>query len=494
MELNEVVQRIVVGHWRTLLLCLLVAINVVVARSLLDSTPASSSTARIQASSTPPGSDTEADSVLNRVKGLASSGRVLTQTMQEAGVTNRDVTVLGATGLRVSRLGTSAIVDISVVDRDPGVARKLTDSLAKRVVELLDSSGTERVTSLRTDLQNRRDKVLVDREKKAIELGRMVGAADRVDLQAQVGTLDRETDSLDALLRQLAVSSATSSSATVISEATPPEPVPRHVPTDVALALLLGLVAGLSLCILIEVFRPRVPGGRSFARELGVPLLGAVQSGSKDQQPTPQVPAATDESLRETPLEPRAQPETASEYSAAVSPAACWQFGSRPTEQPSDGSLLLGTAVATSSPRSPSDCPSSSGGRSHMELCRGATCRARRGTVMARTRVAKSMVVWADRCSTPASWRRASGCPLWPGEAEGSKSSASGTSTREVTHLGPHFSTSPALAGRTPTSRISGTSPQPRGGPCSACSITLNRNGNGGGHEPRHPGTRLREH
>jgi len=196
MELNEVVQRIVVGHWRTLLLCLLVAINVVVARSLLDSTPAYSSTARIQASSTPPGSDTEADSVLNRVKGLASSGRVLTQTMQEAGVTNRDVTVLGATGLRVSRLGTSAIVDISVVDRDPGVARKLTDSLAKRVVELLDSSGTERVTSLRTDLQNRRDKVLVDREKKAIELGRMVGAADRVDLQAQVGTLDREIDSL----------------------------------------------------------------------------------------------------------------------------------------------------------------------------------------------------------------------------------------------------------------------------------------------------------
>ncbi len=54
MELNEAVQRIVVGNWRTLLLCLLVAVNVVVARSMFDSTPAYSSVARIQASSTPP--------------------------------------------------------------------------------------------------------------------------------------------------------------------------------------------------------------------------------------------------------------------------------------------------------------------------------------------------------------------------------------------------------------------------------------------------------
>ena len=73
--------------------------------------------------------------------------------MQDAGVTNRDVTVLGTTGVRVSRLGTSAIVDISVVDREPGVVRKLADSLARRVVDVLDSSGNERVKSLMTDLQ-----------------------------------------------------------------------------------------------------------------------------------------------------------------------------------------------------------------------------------------------------------------------------------------------------------------------------------------------------
>jgi hypothetical protein len=94
------------------------------------------------------------------------------------------------------------------------------------------------------------------------------------DLTAQLGTLDQEISDLSTSLRQLQLSGATETTAALISDASPANLVAPHRSTDLALALVAGLVVGLMISTLLEVVRPRVADSHAFAQELGTPMLG----------------------------------------------------------------------------------------------------------------------------------------------------------------------------------------------------------------------------
>jgi hypothetical protein len=108
-------------------------------------------------------------------------------------------------------------------------------------------------------------------------VNRLSATTDRAQiatLSARLTTLDQELSDLGSTIRQLQFPDTTSGSAMLISPASRAQPVGRRGVTDLTLALLAGLVAGLLVASVVEVVRPRVADPGSFARELGVPLLG----------------------------------------------------------------------------------------------------------------------------------------------------------------------------------------------------------------------------
>jgi len=287
MEVNEALRRIIPGHWVILLLDLILPVSVV--GVMASHKPASYvSSARIQASSTPPGSDTEADSVLNRVKGIATSTSVVTRALSKVPGPTRSATLVAASEVDVSRLGSSAVFDLSVTDNDPALAQALTEELTKTVVDFLNQSGIQHADALITDLQNRQQQAISKRQETAATLGVSKTPVVVADLTAQLGTLDQEISDLSTSLRQFQLSGATATTAALISDASPAKLVAPHVTTDLALALVAGLVGGLMISTLLEVVRPRVADAHAFARELGTPMLGPLLGSRRRTTPESQ--------------------------------------------------------------------------------------------------------------------------------------------------------------------------------------------------------------
>jgi hypothetical protein len=275
MEVSEAFRRIIAGHWVVLLLALILPVAVV--GVVATKKPASYvSSARIQASSTPPGSDTEADSVLNRVKGIATSMSVVTRALSKVQGPTRSPTHVADVEVGLSRLGSSAVFDLSVTDSDPALAQALTEELTKTVVDFLNTSGIQHADALIADLQNRQQKAISQRQARAATLGVTKAPVAVADLTAQLGTLDQEISDLSSSLRQFQLSGATATSAAMISDASQAKLVAPHLSTDLALALVAGLVGGLMISTLLEVARPRVADAHAFARELSSPMLGPV--------------------------------------------------------------------------------------------------------------------------------------------------------------------------------------------------------------------------
>lgn len=274
MDMNEAFRRIVVGHRRLLLLFALAPLLVV---AVLTATthPSYVASARIQQSSTKVGSDTEADSVVNQVRGIATSTTAINQALQAAGVNDRTASDV-AGEVTVTQFGASPVLDLAVTDRRPEVASRVATALARTVVDYLGGEQQRRVQGLISQMQAQQRQLYTQRQAVVSRLSATVDQARIATLSAQLTTLDQELSDLGSTVRQLQLPDATGGSAMLISPAATAQPVARRRVTDLSLALLAGLVAGLLVASVLEVLRPRVADPGSFARELGVPLLGTL--------------------------------------------------------------------------------------------------------------------------------------------------------------------------------------------------------------------------
>jgi capsular polysaccharide biosynthesis protein len=130
MEMNEAFRRIVVGH-RRLLLIFALAPLLAVALITVSFHPGYAASARIQQSSVKVGSDTEADSVVNQVRGIATSTTAINQALTAAGVNDRRASDV-AGEVTVTQFGASPVLDITVTDSRPEVATRVATTLARR--------------------------------------------------------------------------------------------------------------------------------------------------------------------------------------------------------------------------------------------------------------------------------------------------------------------------------------------------------------------------
>ncbi|NIH83910.1 hypothetical protein [Amycolatopsis granulosa] len=299
MELNEALRRTFAGHWRLLVCAVALPLLVVAALQAL-AVPAYVATSRIQASSTPPSTDTEADAVLNRVAGIATSPSVVNDALRQAGITNRNADQVAGNEVAVTRLGSSAVFNVSITDPSPQVATGLAGALGNQLVTFLNGTGDPRAAGLITQLTNQQRDLLAQRQQVAARLAAGGSALDTANLSAQLSTLDQQLNDIGATLRQLQSTVLTNGgSAAAISLAGPAVRAPSRLATDLGLAGIAGLVAGLLLATGLEMLRPRVSGGRDVARELGTVHLGRL-ARPRDGDGAPPVDDVTLVGLRET--------------------------------------------------------------------------------------------------------------------------------------------------------------------------------------------------
>lgn len=214
MELNDALRRIVVRHGRLIICCALLPLIVVAALAGVQGR-GYAATARIQAAAVDPSSDTQADAILNRTQGIVTSPDMVRDALDHVGAV-RDPIRFAKKQVSVSRLGSSAVVTITVTDKDSKVAAGVCQALAQQATRFINHK-----------------------------------------YQAAVA------------------GGAPQGGAYVIYAPKRAEPVSlTRTVADLALALIGGLLLGLLVAAAIEVTYPTVPGPGAFGRELGVPVLG----------------------------------------------------------------------------------------------------------------------------------------------------------------------------------------------------------------------------
>jgi capsular polysaccharide biosynthesis protein len=277
MDVNDVFVRVFRGHWRLFLVCLLVPLLVAGALILRPSRTYESS-ARVQGGTVLPGTDTEADALLNLVDGVATSRAVVTGALHDTHL-HRDPTAT-ATNVTVTRLGSSTVFDVTVKDAQAAAAIGLAQALAGRLVAYLNGVGSARTTNLLDGLAKREQDLTAQRQKTAAALALATDAVSRANLAAQLAGIDQELNDLDGTARQVelgATPGGSSGAASIISPATSARPAPRHVAADLGLTAVVGLVLGLLLVTALETLRPRVAGARALARDLNAPVVGVLE-------------------------------------------------------------------------------------------------------------------------------------------------------------------------------------------------------------------------
>jgi len=262
MELNEAGRRIFGQHWRLILGLLLAGIA---AAALLHGGSASTYTAstRLVLDTQDPKSRAESTSIADTAKAIATSPAQVRGALKDAHVTGRDPIDLARHHVSIGALGTSAVLQLSVSDRNPRVAAAVATTLASRVIRA------------RLDVSNGKlQQVLGQLDQRIDGLNRRIAGVDSPTLRASLG---QQRSVLEAERVSLLSTEALRPKASIISPAT----LPRHADSShwlpyLVLGALLGLVLGVGAAGILETIRPTVVGGDALARAFETPLLGSL--------------------------------------------------------------------------------------------------------------------------------------------------------------------------------------------------------------------------
>jgi hypothetical protein len=154
-------------------------------------------------------------------------------------------------------------------------------------VEFLTVDGSQQTQRLVKQLTDQQQELTFQRQMLAGQLSATSEATARESLSSRLSTVDRQLNDVGSTLRELQVSIATDSSASLVSSASTAKATHSTLPVKAVLAVIAGLLAGLLVASLLEVIVPRVSNASSFARDIGVPVLGRIAAvapnGSSDE-------------------------------------------------------------------------------------------------------------------------------------------------------------------------------------------------------------------
>jgi capsular polysaccharide biosynthesis protein len=291
LELNDVVRRILVQHWRLILLLTIVPVWLAALWHVND-TATYTASSRLVLDTPDPETRAESTAIADMARAIATSPSQVRAAVAKAGLSPRD-----DVGVSVHALGSSGVLELSVTDRNPRAAAAIANALAKRLIE-----------TRRSVTEGEVNRVIADLDRRISELNRKIaqtdGKIELLDVTAATATtapeaneardarnelartrdfLAQQRSLLEAQRIDLLSTAAGRPRPSVISFATPPRSTDGSGwLADLALGGLLGLVLGLGVAGLMETLRPHVVGGDSLAAALGTAHLGTLP-GSPDQ-------------------------------------------------------------------------------------------------------------------------------------------------------------------------------------------------------------------
>ncbi|HZX05366.1 hypothetical protein [Kribbella sp.] len=272
MTLEEMFRRIVRAHLALILVCVLIPIAG--AAVLLARRPDPSiASIRLQVIAGAPKSATEAEGMNSRVLAVATTSSLLSTALQAAKAV-RDVDLYATNNVSAQRIGGSSVVELSVTDNDAGAAGRIVSELAPRVALFMNQGDQSTYRSTVAALTSQIDDATARRDKLVAQLRGIADVTARADLGVQIQSANQLLSELSGQRATLVANNATRDQVVLVSDQPDIRQEPSSILPELALALLLGLVLGLTAATVLETFRPRVNGIRALARLLQAPVLG----------------------------------------------------------------------------------------------------------------------------------------------------------------------------------------------------------------------------
>lgn len=274
MEIDEVAARLVRRYWAVVVLCIAVPLGAV-GMITLRQPPMYAADARIITSSVVPGSSSESAGIVSQVQGIATSRSVAAEALFKAGA-SRNLTDFINNNISVTGLGSSQVVDLTVTDRNPQVARQVTAVLASEITSSLNRVGQ---SGLNAALKAIDDQIVRLSQERATLAQQLVRHRASQQLQAKLAGLDEVLANFTGDRGRLLIQASTQGLAAVIdAPARVVQPESKALPQKLGLVALLGLVAGILIAALVETIRPTIPGAQRVGQRLGAPLLGQLSA------------------------------------------------------------------------------------------------------------------------------------------------------------------------------------------------------------------------
>ena len=290
MELKEAARRILWQHWG--LIAVLVVVSFAAGLLHAHRSPSYTASTRLVLGTDDPKSRTESGSIADTGKAIATSPTQVRLALQDAHVNNRNPLDVAQNDVSVRALGTSGVVQLTVSDKNPGVAKAVANALAQRVIRVRTQVSTGQLEDVLSNLASRVEDInlkisSLDQtiDTLSVQIAQARSPADANALRAK---RDEDMRQRDFLAQQRSVleserisvlsSDALRPKASVISAASrPTHRDASPIAQESILGALLGLVLGIGIAGLIETFRPTLVGGDSLAREFDTPLLGTIR-------------------------------------------------------------------------------------------------------------------------------------------------------------------------------------------------------------------------
>lgn len=272
MTIEEMFRRIVRAHLGIILVCVLLPVAAAVGLQA-GKPPLNLASMRLQVVSDAPKSATEAEGISSRVLALATTPSLLDAALKQAG-TPRDVADFAATHVAAQRLGESSVVQLSVTDKDPIAAGQIVIALGQQVALFMNEGDRATFNAALARLDKQVEDATVQRDRLAAQLKGIADINARADLQTQIQSASQLLGQLSTERASLAVQDATRDIVVLIGNKPEVSQVPSSLLPQAALALLLGLVLGLTAAAVLETMRPRVASVRALAHLLQAPVLG----------------------------------------------------------------------------------------------------------------------------------------------------------------------------------------------------------------------------